>query len=188
MLLLISSGFLTGWLASRHLVVFPTSQTQESLERPHGGAPELVRRAVIEVLREFQDGYTRRDVNTLQAFMRRIIPASKHCLVMGTEPGEWVRSYEQIEKFIRNDWQNWGDVRLNVDAAEISCAGDVAWLATPGTVTRHGSPRTIRFTATVVREDGRWVFRQIQFQWEEHRAASFRDLFWPSNLVLLRWR
>ena len=127
-------------------------------------------------------------MNTLHAFMRRIIPAGKDCLVMGTEPGEWIRGRERIEDFIRSDWKNWGDVRLDVDASEISSAGDVAWLATSGTVTSHRSPRSLRFTATLVREDERWMFRQIQFQWEENRHASLRELFWPSNLVRLRWR
>jgi hypothetical protein len=182
------SGFVTGWLASRHLVVSVDNFVQESPARSRGDAPDIVRRPVIDALRDFQDGYTKRNVNTLHAFMRRIIPAGKDCLIMGTEPGEWIRGHERIEDFIRSDWQNWGDVRLDVDAPEISSAGDVAWLATSGTVTSHGSPRSLRFTATVVREDERWVFRQIQFQWEENRHASLRDLFWPSNLVRLRWR
>ena len=111
-----------------------------------------VRRSVIEALRDFQDGYVRRDVKALHAFMRRIIPAGKDCLVMGTEPGEWIGGYDRIERFIRNDWLNWGDVRLDVEAPEISGSGDVAWLATPGKVTFQESRHPFRFTATVVRE------------------------------------
>ena len=72
-------------------------------------------------------------------------------------------------------------------AAEISGAGDVAWLATPGTVTFWETPRSLRFTATLVHEDGRWLFRQIQFQWEANRTASLRELIWPGNLMRLRW-
>ena len=120
--------------------------------------------------------------------MRRIIPAGKDCLVMGTEPGEWIRGYDRIERFVRNDWLHWGDVRLDVDAPEISGSGDVAWLATPGTVTFQESRHPFRFTATVVRENGRRMFRQIQFQWDEKRGESLREVFRLSNLVRMRWR
>jgi hypothetical protein len=185
---LVAAAFATGWLASRHVVISSAELEQESAVCARGDAPEGVRQSVIETLRDFQDGYVRRDVKTLHAFMRRIIPDGKDCLVMGTEPGEWIRGYDRIERFIRNDWLHWGDVRLDVDAPEISGSGDVAWLATPGTVTIHESRHPFRFTATVVRENGRWMFRQMQFQWDEKRGTSLREVFRLSNLVRLRWQ
>ena len=123
--------------------------------------------------------------------MQQFFSASKETLVLGTEPGEYIRGFGPIKKFIYNDWEHWGDVRLDVEAAVISGAGDVAWLATPGTVTMDGPAHPIRFTAALARDavvdDGRWVFRQVRFQWD-NRGPTLRELFQPSTLLRLRWR
>ena len=185
--MLLFGGFLTGWLASRHLVLAEEKTVQASPSPSHGAVPGTVHHEVRQALRGFQDGYTRRDLNQLGAFMRQHFPRINDCLVMGTEPGEWIRGHERIEKFIRNDWQNWGDVRLDVDAPLISTVGDVAWLATAGTVSFRGSAHPIRFTTTLVREEGRWLFRQVQFQWD-NRGLMLPDFVQPANLLRLRWR
>jgi hypothetical protein len=141
-------------------------------------------------MRDFQDGYARRDLSAIGAFMQRLFPTDKHDLVLGTDAGEWIRGYEQIGNFIHGDWQHWGDVRLDVDDSMISAAGDVAWLATRGVVSFPvGSSRRIRFTATLVRDDRRWVFRQVQFQWERNdEVPSLRQFLEPHTLMRLRWR
>jgi hypothetical protein len=181
------TGFLSGWILSRHLVLSSEQTVQASVIPEGGDAPESVRQDVLEAVRGFQDGYTRRDVKYLGTFMNQLFPATKECLVLGTEPGEYIRGFERIARFIRNDWQNWGDVRLDVDASVVSGAGDVAWLATPGSVSFQGSPHPIRFTATLVRDDGRWLFRQVQFQWD-NRGPLLRELLQPSAVLQLRWR
>jgi SnoaL-like domain len=184
------TGFAAGWLASRRVVLAPVKTAQSVILLPRGDAPEAVRGDVLRTMRDFQDGYARRDVNAIGAFMQRLFPPGKVDLVLGTDGGEWIRGYEPIGQFIRGDWQFWGDVRLEVDDSMISAAGDAAWLATHGVVSfPGGSSRRIRFTATLVRDDRRWVFRQVQFQWERNDdVPSFREVFQPSTLVRLRWR
>jgi hypothetical protein len=87
---------------------------------------------------------------------------------LGTNSDEWVEGYERARVFFANDWRYWGDVRLDVDDATISADNDVAWLVTIGTVGSGSSPpRMIRFAAVLTRSKDRWLFRYIQFQWND---------------------
>jgi hypothetical protein len=184
---LLGAGFLTGWIMSRHVVLYSRVKVRASLGPSRGDAPENVREGVLQALRDFQDGYARRDVRDLGKFANRFFPYGQASLVIGTEPGEWIRGAADIEKFIGNDWDHWGDVRLEVDAAEISGTGEVVWLATVGTVSFRGPPSPIRFTATLVRHEGRWVFRQTQFQWDNLRP-TLRDHLRAAFRLRLSWR
>jgi len=190
--ILLVAGLLTGWRASWHVILSPVDIRQVPPRLARGDAPETVRADVLWALRGFQDGYTRRDVNDIGTFMERLFPRGKDHLVLGTDAGEWVHGFDQIANFIRKDWQSWGDVRLDVEASMVSAAGDVAWLATHGSVKSRGSPRPIRFTAILVRDDQRWVFRQVQFQWENDEkdkdVPRLREFLEPRKLLRLRWR
>jgi hypothetical protein len=60
--------------------------------------------------------------------------------VIGTnalEPGrgEWCLGPDAVRRLVASDWEGWGEVVLDVDNARIGVEGDVAWLATTGTVT-----------------------------------------------------
>jgi hypothetical protein len=54
-------------------------------------------------------------------------------LSRGTGSGAWVS--DASCSLIVNDWEGWGDLVLDVADARIHVMGDVAWLATTGTVT-----------------------------------------------------
>jgi hypothetical protein len=100
--------------------------------------------------------------------MEQLFPKEGDILVLGTDSGEWIEGYQRVGDFIAGDWRGWGDVRLDVDNAMISADNDVAWLTTVGTVGSGSSPpRAIRFAAVLTRSDGRWLFRHIQFQWDD---------------------
>jgi hypothetical protein len=95
--------------------------------------------AVRETLRAFQDGYDRRDKSLLSDYRRLFIPEDD-LEVIGTgavEPGgdEWCLGLDAACSLVENDWEGWGDLRLDVDDARIHVEGEVAWLATTGTVT-----------------------------------------------------
>jgi hypothetical protein len=181
------AGFLAGWIISRHVVV---SETERPPRLPHarGDASEAVRAEVLQALREFQDGYTRRDPNAIGPFMERLFLPGSDQIVLGTEGGEWNVGPKRIGDFIRDDWKNWGDVKLDLDAPMISSSGNVAWVVTPGDVTFGRVRRAFRFTATLVKSNGHWLFRQVQFQWEIEAGSSLRELLNPSNFHRLRWR
>lgn len=95
--------------------------------------------SVRETLRQFQNGYDRRDVSRLAEFRKLFVPEDE-LEVIGTgaiDPGddEWCLGLDAAGSLFANDWEGWGDLALEVDDARIHVEGDVAWLATTGTVT-----------------------------------------------------
>lgn len=158
-------SFGAGWHLSRRPIGL--GNPERYLARK-GDAEEGVRKEVLVPLRTFQAGYSKRDPAILPVFMEQLFPKDRDILVLGTDQGEWIEGYQRVAEFIGNDWRYWGDVRLDVDHAAISTAGNVAWVATVGTVSSGTSlGRAIRFTAVLTRSDGRWLFRHILFQWDD---------------------
>ena len=102
-------------------------------------ATQLAIDEVREVLQRFQDGYTRRDLTAVDEFME-LFAALPELEVIGTNgirPGvdEWHLGRAGARELVAGDWEGWGDVRLDVEGANIHVLGEVAWLATPATVT-----------------------------------------------------
>ena len=160
-------GFVIGWKGRGQFRISPNAETQKSYLQGIGDAPDVVSGEVLSSLREFQSGYSKRDIRQLDAFMQRLFPKDQDTRIIGTDAGEWRSGYESISHFVHDDWVDWGNVRLSVDDAVIDSAGETAWLATTGEVSSAHSTRAIRFTAVLTRRDGQWLFRQIQFQWDE---------------------
>jgi hypothetical protein len=119
--------------------------------------------------------------------MQRLFPEDHDTRVIGTDAAEWKTGNDSIAQFIKADWLEWGDVHLAVDDSSISSSANVAWLATTGREVSAHSSRAIRFTAVLIRRDGRWLFRQIQFQWDE-RPLSFSDLVSGNGSAHLKYR
>jgi SnoaL-like domain len=162
---LATGGFLAGWHLSRRPVGFG-HPVHYLIQR--GNAQEPLRAEVIASIRAFQSGYTKRDPAMLPTFMEQLFPKDQDILVLGTDSGEWIEGYQRVGDFIAGDWRGWGDVRLDVDNAMVSADNDVAWVTTIGTVGTGSLPtRAIRFAAVLTRSNGRWLFRHIQFQWDD---------------------
>ena len=90
------------------------------------------------LLQKFQDGYTRRDPAHLDEFMQLFIDRDE-LEVIGTNAvqpggGEWCQGPQQVRQLVAGDWGTWGDVVVDVHGAHIFVRGEVAWLATTGTV------------------------------------------------------
>lgn len=93
---------------------------------------------VRDTLRAFQDGYDRRDKSLLPEYRKLFVPEDE-LEVIGTggiDPGgdEWCLGLDAACSLVENDWEGWGDLVLDVADARIHVEGDVAWLATTGTV------------------------------------------------------
>lgn len=94
---------------------------------------------VRAVLQLFQDGYTRRDPTQLDAVLA-LFAADDEVEIIGTgatDPAgddEWCLGRAAVRRLIENDWQGWGDLRLDVAGARIHVRGDAAWLSTGATV------------------------------------------------------
>ena len=94
---------------------------------------------VLTLLQTFQEGYSQRDLANLDAFMELFGPDDV-LEVIGTNAvapgeGEWCKGKAAVRSLVEGDWEHWGDVVLDLDAVQIFTEGDVAWLATAGTVT-----------------------------------------------------
>lgn len=94
---------------------------------------------VRALLQKFQDGYAERDPANVDEFMELFAP-DEGLEVIGTDAivpgeGEWCRGRQATRELVESDWEYWGDVAFDVEGAHISAKGDVAWLATTGTVT-----------------------------------------------------
>ncbi len=143
-----------------------------------GDASPAVQAEVRAALREFQNGYIQRDPRNLNAFMNSLFDKNDDILILGTDRAEWVQGYPQAAAFIKADWEGWGDLRFSVDDAVICTSGDVAWVASAGTVQFKNSSSPVRFSAVLTRHGHKWQFRQVQFQWEGRRSALARLLTW----------
>jgi len=91
------------------------------------------------LLQRFQDGYSQRDLATLESFLELFVNTDD-LEVIGTnavEPGrgEWCRGRAAVRQLVKSDWEGWGDVVLDVKGAHICVRGDVAWLSARGTLT-----------------------------------------------------
>jgi hypothetical protein len=94
---------------------------------------------VRQTLQKLQDGYLKRNVASLDYYMRELFPSDGHVTIIGTsgllpEDTEWPRHSGGARKLLENDWRNWGDVYFNVAVAKIRVAGDVAWVESNGFV------------------------------------------------------
>ena len=114
--------------------------------------------SVRETLQQFQHGYTLRQTERIDSFCRLFVPEDD-LEVIGTaavDPGddEWRLGAEEASNLFINDWEGWGDLVLAVADARIHTLGDVAWLATTGTVTMSLDPdETCRDTLAYIREE-----------------------------------
>jgi SnoaL-like domain len=174
-LLIAAFGFAAGFLSCLHLKYSPSTDFRDHVLAQPGDAPPSVRSAVVADLRILQDGYIHRDVATLDSFTKELFPKDGDILILGTngDSGEWARGAFDARRFIRDDWLYWEDLHFNADQAIVWSSGDVAWTATIATL--GAKKRPIRLTAILIREDQRWVFRQLQFQWAD-KGPSKSDL------------
>jgi hypothetical protein len=95
-------------------------------------------REIRSLLQAFQEGYTHRDLNQLDAFMGLFIPDVEIIGTNGVKPGvdEWYINRDSARELVRGDWETWGDLRLDVASASIQVHDSVGWIAASATVTQ----------------------------------------------------
>lgn len=155
---------------------------------------------VVEVLRQFQAGYTRRNVENSDTFIKELFITGENTCILGTGTGELVLGSKKVKKLIEDDWKYWGDVTIDWENPRISVAKEVAWFATRGSV-KHiftDSPKRdkgyLDFIKAKAEEPGltpkqkiahiNWVLALSYHQ----RLENKREYLWPLRLsgVLLK--
>ena len=93
---------------------------------------------IISLLQIFQDGYTRRDLTTVDSFMELFTQDAEVIGTNGVKPGvnEWYINRVTARELVEGDWKAWGDFRLDLDFASIHTFGEVGWIAATATVTQ----------------------------------------------------
>lgn len=93
---------------------------------------------IRSLLQTFQEGYLRRDLTQVEAFMTLFTADAEVIGTNGVAPGvdEWYRDRLSARELVAGDWEGWGDLRLDLDSTSIHSRGDVGWVAAPATVTK----------------------------------------------------
>lgn len=89
---------------------------------------------ILEVLHKFQDGYTKRDIENVDDFVEELFIMGDGTCILGTGTGELFLGIEQVKTLLKNDWEYWGDVNIDLENVHIDNKQEVAWFATTGTV------------------------------------------------------
>ncbi len=105
--------------------------------------------SVRDTLKKFQEGYEHRDTAHIEDFRTLFVPEDDLEIIgtgaVETGDDEWCLGPDAAIALVENDWEGWGDLVLDVADARIHVSGDVAWLATSGTVTMDLDPtETVR--------------------------------------------
>jgi hypothetical protein len=93
---------------------------------------------IRSLLQTFQEGYTRRDGNQVDAFMTLFTEDAEVIGTNGVAPGvdEWYMDRASARELVAGDWEGWGDLRLDLDSMSVHSRGEVGWVAATATVTK----------------------------------------------------
>ena len=149
-----------------------------------GNSPDSIRMEIIEQLRKFQDGYSKRDPKNIDTFMQSLY-SKDNILILGTMPDEVYSGYKKATQLVKTDWESWGDCKFEIDSANISSLGNTAWFSTKGYVEFDLSGLLViplRLTGIMVKEDQEWMFQQQQFQFDIDFSFSL-----IATLIISAW-
>lgn len=123
-----------------------------------------------------QAGYTERNPAKLDGVAQSLLNRDGDILLRGTDESNLAHGYPAAVEFVRNDWRSWGDLRLSLANPVIESFQDVAWVHTQGSVRFDETDRPLHFSAVLVRKGDRWLFREMQFEWDRGEPS-------PSELL-----
>ncbi len=133
-----------------------------------GNSPDSTRMEIIEQLKKFQNGYSKRDPGNIDTFMQSLY-SKENILILGTMPNEIYPGYEKATQLVKTDWESWGNCKFEIDSANISSLDNTAWFSTKGYVEFDLSSLLViplRLTGIMVKEDQEWKFQHQQFQFD----------------------
>ncbi len=126
-------------------------------------ADEPIAREIRAVLESYAAAYATKDVDALLA---RVAPDADVTFI-GTGSDEWVAGTEQLRRGFERDVAQADSLHVDFRDVRISSAGPVAWLAgwMIFDITAGGEFQTLegRFTATLEKRDGQWLFVQAHY-------------------------
>ena len=133
-----------------------TQENNNSIEQTN-------RKEVVEVLQQFQDGYTNRDTTIIDEFLEKF---ADDIVYMGVASHEFFKGKESVHKLTLWDWKNWFDLRIPVAEVDIRIINDVAWFEVVGESGpwRNGKTYEIRMVGSLIKKN-KWLFKQVCFSY-----------------------
>lgn len=87
---------------------------------------------INSVLLKYQEGYTKRDLSKIDAFIDELFVDSPETLIIGTGHGEWCKGMSGVKELLEIDWEYWGNFTLDIENAHVQIMGDHAIVSTLG--------------------------------------------------------
>ena len=124
---------------------------------------QIERNEVVEVLQQFQDGYTNRDTTIIDEFIEMF---ADDIVYMGVASHEFFKGKESVHKLTLWDWKNWFDLKISVAEIDIRINNDVAWFEVVGESGpwRNGNTYEIRMVGSLIKKN-KWLFKQVCFSY-----------------------
>lgn len=98
---------------------------------------------IRKVLQAFQTGYTKRDLDYIDEYMKNVFLFDEDLVVIGTDAEELCIGIDAARGIVESDWKYWGNFKLNVEEAIICVNGDAAYFTTKAILNRIVSNETI---------------------------------------------
>lgn len=90
--------------------------------------------AIKELFVKLQEGYTERNLDSIDKFVRETFINSYDICILGTGTEELFLGIERVKELFENDWKYWGDVKLDLNNLYIDIKNEIAWFHIIGVV------------------------------------------------------
>ena len=127
-------------------------------------ADEATRAEVLKTLAEYARAFEAADQNAIMALQLQ----DQDLRFIGSGLDEWRDGVENVRAQVRRDFTQARKLILVFTEVHVCAEGTAAWIAAPTTVRVHFGDNRVReyfgrFTAVLVKRDGRWLFTQVHF-------------------------
>lgn len=104
---------------------------------------------VIETIKRFQSGYSKRNLENIDAFMADLFIIGDSTYAVGTGTTEVFLDSEKVKELISGDWKYWGDVKLDYENAHISIKKETVWFSVEGSVNQSFEDSEERYNSYI---------------------------------------
>lgn len=122
------------------------------------------REEVVQVLQQFQDGYSKRDTSFVDEFIEMF---TDDIVYMGVASHEFFKGKESVRKLTLWDWEKWFDLKIPVEKVDVRIGNEIAWFEVVGESSpwRDGKIYEIRMVGSLIKKSNSWLFKQVCFSY-----------------------
>ena len=94
----------------------------------------IKREEAVRLMDIYSKGYANADFDSIDTFISRVFSNSPDAYIVGTSAEEFAKGRSAITAQVKSDWENWGDLSLDVQSGIYSYQDTVCWFSIDGTV------------------------------------------------------